>query len=144
MLIDKEKNPGLAHSITEMLYIPETQVRADGEVASWEVAVLDGVPLISAVELLSKMQMDVYNSENEVVAHLMRQVSAADFKFSDIDVAVVPSSNYVIQGTEFSAELFLSAYDPTQSPVLTIGGRTYRANDKGKIIFKTTPEQGAR
>jgi gliding motility-associated protein GldM len=140
-LIDKTKAPMLAHTLTEMLHIPETQVRTDGEVTSWEVAVFDGVPLISAVALLSKMQMDVCNSENEAVSHLMRQVSASDFKFSDIDVAVVPSSNYVIQGTEFSAEMFLAAYDPTQNPVLTIGGRAYRSNDKGKILFKTIPEQ---
>jgi gliding motility-associated protein GldM len=71
----------------------------------------------------------------------MRQVSATDFKFSDIDIAVIPSSNYVIQGTEFSAEMFLAAYDPTQNPVLTLGGRTYHANDKGKIVFKTVPDQ---
>ncbi|MDR3184176.1 MAG: gliding motility protein GldM [Prevotellaceae bacterium] len=139
-LVNKDKNPVLAHSLTEMLHIPEKQEKNDGEVVAWEVAVFDGVPLISAVALLSKMQMDVYNSENEVVSHLMRQVDASDFKFSDIDVAVIPSSNYVIQGTEFSAELFLAAYDPTQSPVLSIGGRTYRANEKGKIIFKAVPE----
>jgi gliding motility-associated protein GldM len=140
-LVDEAKSPVLVHSLTEMLTVPETQVKTDGEVVPWEVAVFDGVPLISAVALLSKMQMDVYNSENEVVSYLMRQVDASDFKFSDIDVAVVPSSNYVIQGTEFSAEMFLAAYDPTQNPVLTIGGRTYRANDKGKIVFKTIPEQ---
>jgi gliding motility-associated protein GldM len=124
-----------------MLTIPNTQVKTDGEVVPWEVALFDGVPLISAVALLSKMQMDVYNSENEAISYLMRQIDASDFKFSDIDVAVIPSSNYVIQGTEFSAEMFLAAYDPTQNPVLTMGGRTYYANDKGKIVFKTVPGQ---
>jgi gliding motility-associated protein GldM len=140
-LVDKAKSPALAYSLTEMLTIPKTQRKTDGEVVPWEVAVFDGIPLISAVALLSKMQMDVYNGENEVLSYLMRRVDAGDFKFSDIDVAVIPSSNYVIQGTEFSAEMFLAAYDPTQSPTLSMGGRTYQANDKGKIVFKTTPEQ---
>jgi gliding motility-associated protein GldM len=139
-LVDEAKNPVLFHSLTEILRLPATQERTDGDVTAWEVAVFDGVPLISAVALLSKMQMDVYNSESEVVSYLMRQVTATDFKFSDIDIAVVPSSNYVIQGTEFSAEMFLAAYDPTQNPILTMGGRTYHANNKGKIIFKTIPE----
>jgi gliding motility-associated protein GldM len=139
-LVDETKNPVLYHSLIEMLRIPEIQQKTDGDVTSWEVAVFDGMPLISAVALLSKMQMDVYNSESEVVSYLMRQVSATDFKFSDIDIAVIPSSNYVIQGTEFSAEMFLAAYDPTQNPVLTIGSRTYHANEKGKIVFKTVPE----
>jgi gliding motility-associated protein GldM len=139
-MVDEAKSPVLFHSLTEMLRLPETQKKTDGDVTSWEVAVFDGVPLISAVALLSKMQMDVYNSEGEVVAYLMRQVSATDYKFSDIDVAVIPSSNYVIQGTEFSAEMFLAAYDPTQNPTLTMGGRTYHANDKGKIVFKTISE----
>ncbi|MDR3181039.1 MAG: gliding motility protein GldM [Prevotellaceae bacterium] len=139
-LIDETKSPVLYHSLVEMLRLPETQQKTDGDVTSWEVATFDAVPLISAVAILSKMQMDVYNSESEVVSYLMRQISATDFKFSDIDVAVIPSSNYVIQGTEFSAEMFLAAYDPTQSPVLTMGGRSYHANDKGKIVFKTVPE----
>jgi gliding motility-associated protein GldM len=139
-LVDEAKNPVLFHSLIEMLRLPETQERTDGSVSAWEVAVFDAVPLISAVAVLSKMQMDVYNSESEVVSFLMRQISATDFKFSDIDIAIVPSSNYVIQGTEFSAEMFLAAYDPTQNPVLTMGGRTYYANDKGKIVFKTNPE----
>ena len=136
-LIDEAKNPVLYNSLIEMLRLPENLRKTDGDVTSWEVATFDAVPLISAVAILSKYQMDVYNSESEVVSYLMRQVSATDFKFSDIDVAVIPSSNYVIQGTEFSAEMFLAAYDPTQNPVLTMGGRTYLANDKGKIIFKT-------
>jgi gliding motility-associated protein GldM len=139
-LVDEAKNPVLFRSLIEMLRLPETLKKTDGDVTSWEVAVFDGMPLISAVALLSKYQMDVYNSESEVVSYLMRQVSATDFKFSDIDVAVIPSSNYVIQGTEFSAEMFLAAYDPTQSPVLTMGGRTYHSNEKGKIVFKTIPE----
>ncbi|MDR2448762.1 MAG: gliding motility protein GldM [Prevotellaceae bacterium] len=139
-LVDEAKSPVLFNSLIEMLRLPETQKKTDGDVTSWEVAVFDGMPLISAVALLSKYQMDVYNSESEVVSYLMRQVSATDFKFSDIDIAVIPSSNYVIQGTEFSAEMFLAAYDPTQSPVLTMGSRTYHANDKGKIVFKTVPE----
>ncbi|MDR0692365.1 MAG: gliding motility protein GldM [Prevotellaceae bacterium] len=138
-LVDEAKNPVLFRSLIEMLRIPDTQKKSDGDVTSWEVAVFDGMPLISAVALLSKMQMDVYNSESEVVSYLMRQVSATDFKFSDIDIAVIPSSNYVIQGTEFSAEMFLAAYDPTQSPVLTMGGRAYHSNEKGKIVFKTVP-----
>jgi gliding motility-associated protein GldM len=140
-LVDEAKNPVLFNSLVEMLRLPEKQEKTDGDVTSWEVAVFDGVPLISAVALLSKMQMDVYNSESEVVSHLMRQVSATDFKFSDIDVAVIPSSNYVIQGTEFSAEIFLAAYDPTQNPTLSMGGRMYHSNDKGKIVFKAVPEQ---
>jgi gliding motility-associated protein GldM len=36
--------------------------------------------------------------------------------------------------------MFLSAYDPTQTPTLLLGGRRYNANEKGKILFKTIPE----
>jgi gliding motility-associated protein GldM len=140
-IIDEEKSPALARSLKDMLRLPDTQEKMDGSVTSWEVAVFDAIPLISAVSLLSIYQMNVYNSESEVVMYLMKQIDASDFKFSNIDVAIIPSSNYVVRGTEFSAELFLAAYDPTQSPTLIIGGRSYSANDRGKIIYKATPEQ---
>ena len=102
---------------------------------SWETANFLGVPLISAVAILSKMQLDVLNCEGEVLNYLKQQIGAADFKFSDISVAVVPVTQYVVRGDEYSAEIFLAAYDPTQRPVLTIGGSTFEAGDDGKIRY---------
>ena len=103
---------------------------------TWETANFLGVPLISAVAILSKMQLDVLNCEGEVLNYLKQQIGAADFKFSDINVAVVPVTQYVVRGDEYAAEIFLAAYDPTQRPVLTIGGRTFEASDNGKILYK--------
>ncbi|MDR3235804.1 MAG: gliding motility protein GldM [Prevotellaceae bacterium] len=140
-LIDETQDPSLVHTLNELLRLPDKVSKTDGEVTSWEVATFDGIPLISAVALLSKMQMDVYNSENEVVSYLIRQVTASDFKFSDIDVAIIPSSKYVIRGTEFSAEIFFAAYDPSLKPTLTLGGRTFSAGEKGKILYTAIPDR---
>ncbi len=137
-VVDESRGAAVIHSVEELLKTEDGH-SADGEARSWEVGTFAGLPLISAVAVISKLQLDVYNTEGEVINYLADAVDATDFKFSDIDVAVIPSSNYVIQGTEYSAEMFLAAYDPTQRPTLQLGGRTYAANEKGKIIFKTTP-----
>ncbi len=138
-VIDEKRGAAVSNSVEELLKT-EDGLSSDGEPRTWEVGMFSSVPLISAIAILSKLQLDVYNTEGEVLNHLAKAVDASDFKFSDIDVAVIPSSNYVIQGTEYSAEMFLAAYDPTQRPTLQMAGRTYAANEKGKIIFKTNPD----
>ncbi len=139
-MVDARRGATVRASVEELLKT-EDGVTDDGEARTWEVGTFESIPLISAVAVLSKLQLDVYNCESEVITHLSNEVDASDFKFSDIDVAIIPSSNYVIKGTEFSAEMFLAAYDPTQRPILHIGNQTYVANEKGKIMFKTIPSQ---
>ncbi len=132
-----DKSPSARHSIEELLHLVDPPMAADGTRTSWEISNFESTPLISAIALLSKMQLDVMNCESEVLGFLQNQIDAGDFKFSNIETAVIPNSNYVIKGTEYKAEIFLAAYDPTQRPVLKIGGREYNANEKGKIEFKT-------
>ncbi|MDR0295581.1 MAG: gliding motility protein GldM [Prevotellaceae bacterium] len=138
--IDPQRGTAVINSIEELLKA-EDGYSKNKEYRSWEVSKFEGVPLIAALTNLSKLQLDIYNSETEVISFLAREVTASDFKFSDIEVAVIPSSNFVVKGSEYTAEIFLAAYDPTQRPVLRIGEQTLNANEKGKIVYKTSPQE---
>ena len=139
--IDPQRGASVINSIEELLKTDDGFTK-DGETRSWEVGMFDGVPLIAAVTNLTKMQLDLYNVESEAITFFAKEVNASDFKFSEVDVAVVPSSNYVVRGSEFTAEVFLMAYDPTQRPVLHMGGgQTIQSNERGKIIYKTIPQE---
>ncbi|MDR0582646.1 MAG: gliding motility protein GldM [Prevotellaceae bacterium] len=128
-------NTMVTESIHNLLQTDNPPEGSDGMRRTWETQ-FESIPLISAISLLSKFQLDILNCESEVLNHLSSQIDASDFKFSNIDVAVIPTSNYVLKGTEYSAEIFLAAYDPTARPTLQIGGRTYQANQTGKITYK--------
>ncbi|MCL2098759.1 MAG: gliding motility protein GldM [Bacteroidales bacterium] len=123
----------LYQSASELLKTEDGHSK-DGDARSWEVGMFAGVPLIAAVTNLSKLQLDVYNSESEAITHFAREVNADDFKFSDVEAFVVPtSSNYVVRGSKFTADVFLTAYDPSLRPVLrNASGGSWNV-DKGKI-----------
>ena len=137
---DPQRGAPVINSIKELLKTDAGYTK-DGESRSWEVGMFDGVPLIAAVTNLTKLQLDLYNVESEAITFFSKEVNASDFKFSEVDVAVIPSSNSVVKGSEFTVEMFLTAYDPTQRPVLHLGGQTISSNDKGKIIYKTVPQE---
>ena len=134
-----DENSPAAHSFERMLETEDPPTAADGTNRTWE-SQFESLPLISAVALLSKRQLDIVSCESEALTYLRKQVDKSDYKFSDIDVITAPESKYVIKGTEYKAEIFLGAHDPTQRPTLHIGGRTYQANDKGKIEYSVVAE----
>jgi len=134
-----DENSPAAHSIERMLLTENPPMTADGTNRTWE-SQFESLPLVSAVAILSKKQLDIASCESEVLTYLRNQVDASDFKFSSIDVITAPETKYVLKGTEFKAEIYLAAYDPTQRPTLNIGGRTYSANEKGKIEYKAMAE----
>ena len=85
-----------------------------------KVSRFEGMPLIAQMPQLTKVQVDVLNCEAEVVNYLLSQVGANDFKFNVLGATVIPNSNYVIQGNDFKAQVFLAASDTTQSPKILI------------------------
>ncbi|MDR0667980.1 MAG: gliding motility protein GldM [Prevotellaceae bacterium] len=138
-LLNLINDPGSssARSIEDGLQLKDPPMTSDGTNRTWEASQFESIPLISAIALLSKQQMDIVNCESEALKYLQKQIDASDFKFSDIDVAIIPDSKYVLKGSEYRADIFLAAYDPTQRPVfVTNHGQNWRSGDKGKIEFK--------
>ena len=87
----------------------------------WEVLNFDHTPLAATITLLSKVQVDIRNAEADIVKYLYRQVDAGDFKFDVIEAKVIPSTNYVLLGDSFKADIFVAAYSSTQDPEIFVG-----------------------
>ncbi len=114
--IDPDKGAELIKSINGILNTEDPPVKEDGTRNSWESARFEHIPLISVLPQLTKVQVDVLNSEAEILNYLLQQIGASDFKFNVLKATVIPSSSVVFQGTEFKAEVFLAASDTTQQP----------------------------
>ncbi len=114
--IDPEKGAELIKSINGILNTDDPPVKEDGTHNSWESARFEHIPLISVMPQLTKVQVDILNTEAEILNYLLQQIGASDFKFNVLKATVIPNSNVVFQGTDFKAEVFLAASDTTQQP----------------------------
>jgi len=83
---------------------------------NWEMHNFFHTILAAAVTILNQIKADVYNAEFDVVNNLYAAVSAEDWKFDVIRARVIPKSNYVFLGEEYSAEVLVAAYDTKANP----------------------------
>ena len=93
----------------------------DGMHTSWESYYFENMPLMAALANLSKIQGDVRNAESDVLQHLMTQIDIGAYKFNKLDALVLSSSDYVLSGETYEAQVIMAAYDSTTSPAVYIG-----------------------
>ena len=109
---------------------------------SWESLHFENTPLAAILTVLSKIQIDVKNTEANMLNYLYSQIDAGSFKFNKLGARVIANSNIVFQGEPYVAEVFLAAEDTTQQPEIIINGRPAEVAD-GKAIYKVgTSEPG--
>ena len=54
----------------------------------------------------------------------------------NLHAIVIPNSNYVTLGSDYEAQVFISATDTTQTPEITVGGTELPLDETGKGIYK--------
>lgn len=100
-------------------------VSQEGEEIPWEIANFDQLPTVAVLTMLSKMKTDVLNVESDMVAYLFNKIEAGSFKFNKLEAFVYPyESDYVLQGEEYKAGIFIAASDTTQDPIILLNGET--------------------
>jgi len=103
---------------------------------NWEMYTFYHQILAAAVVLLNKTVADVRTAEADVISQLYSSIDAGDFKFNKIAAKVVPNSKFLIQGEEFTADIFVAAFDTIVSPEVIIGSGI----DTNTLEVKGTPE----
>ncbi len=89
----------------------------------WEVANFDHKPTVAAVTMLTKLQNDILYAEGEVLAALFDRIDATDVRVNELNAFVIPRSDIVMRGGEYTADIVLAAVDTTQRPQIYIDGR---------------------
>lgn len=95
----------------------------EGSSPSWEESKFQGYPLIAVITLMSKLQSDVRNTEADIINYLYAQIDAGAFKFNKLTAQIIPKSNYVLEGSNFEAKIFLSAIDTTDIPDIKVNNK---------------------
>ncbi len=129
------KNPTAEAALKKSLNTDDG-INKDGEKERWENLNFQTLPLVAVICILSEYEVSVRNGETEVLNYLYSQIDASSFKFNKLTPIVIPNSNYVTLGTDYQAQVFISATDTTQKPNITVGGTQLELDDSGKGIYK--------
>ena len=129
------KNPTAEEALRTSLSTEDAK-NEDGQTERWENLNFQTLPLVAVVCILSEMQVNVRNAETEVLNYLYSQIDASSFKFNKLTPIVIPQSNYVTMGSEYQAQVFISATDTTQKPNITVGGSPLDLDESGKGIYR--------
>lgn len=131
-LVD-EDNVGLIKSLEKSLDTQDPPPEKDGERKSWEIDHFEHMPLAAVMPLLTKIQLDIRNSEAETVQYLYNQISAGSIPFNKLEATVIPNTSYVLQGNEYKADVFIAAVDTTAPPIVLIGQYDSTLNEETQM-----------
>jgi gliding motility-associated protein GldM len=109
------------------------------DIRDWETFTFNSTPLISAIALLSKIQVDVLNCESYVLEYLRTRIGKDDLKISNVEAAVSNPNGTILKGSSGEAEVFLVAFDESIQAEAHFGGRTVpMKGGRAKIPFSGT------
>jgi gliding motility-associated protein GldM len=109
------------------------------DVRDWETFTFNSTPLISAVALLSKIQVDILNCESYVLEYLRTRIGKDDLKISNVEAAVSNPNGMILKGASGEAEVFLVAFDESIQAEAHVSGRTISMKGgRAKIPFSGT------
>ncbi len=109
---------------------------------SWEQAYFgDGVPMGAEMTTFIKIQSDIKNDEAQIQKKILGRMEQAVVTLDQFAAVAVAPSSYVIAGTPYTAQIFLTAYDSHASPDITIdGGHIQTSGGKGTYTVNTSKE----
>ncbi|WP_029904011.1 gliding motility protein GldM [Prevotella sp. 10(H)] len=115
---------------------PNERARKDGK--SWLQASFDRMPSIAAITFLSELQVNVRQAEGEVLNNLIQNIDIKDLRVNQLSAFVVPQSNMVMRGTNYSAQIIMAAVDTTQRPTIVVNGKELPKEKNGLYEFNAT------
>jgi gliding motility-associated protein GldM len=120
-----------------------TEVPAKGKLLgkNWQQYMFENTPVIASVTLLSKLQSDVRSAEGVVLHQLVSNIDIKDVRVNEINAYVIPTSQTVVRGGKFSAQIIMAAVDTTARPDIYIGNTLLKSgNGRYETICNSTGE----
>ena len=121
MLTIAADNEVLAFNIKSALDTEDKNGKGGSAKIPWENYNFLDMPSVGALTLLSKMQSDVRNTEADIIKLLRENIDAGSLKFTSAEAIQIPTSTFVLRGDSFRSQIFISAKDTTQDPLIYVG-----------------------
>lgn len=122
---------------------------ANKEAQTWEQKNFEHVVFAAEVAILNQLVGEIQTTEYDAVSALMNRIGATDYKFNGLQARVIAKSDYVTQGQDYEAEVFIAALDTDREFDIEYGmgvsnyenykGTPIRDNSKGGIVRLKIP-----
>ena len=96
---------------------------------TWEMSKFYHNPVVAASAILTKFQGDIRNAESHSVDYLLNSVNMNSVIMDVYQAKVIPNSTVVTIGSDYKADVFLSATSSTLAPDVFVGA-TYDPSTK--------------
>ena len=100
---------------------------------TWEEALFENMPVAAAVTLLTKLQSDIRYAEGEVLNNLLNSVDVGDYRVNQMTAQVIPENQIVMRGSQYKANIVLSAVDSTKRPAVFVNGKQLPEDSHGQF-----------
>ena len=109
-------------------------------VETWETNKFYHLPLAAQVSVLTQIQTEIRNAEGTVLNELVKSIGAKTIKVDKLAAQMIPSSSVVTLGDEFTAKIFVAAFNTSMTPDVTVNGRQItEVDENGSVVFKARP-----
>ena len=96
---------------------------------NWQEYNFENMPAVAAITLLTKLQNDIRYAEGEVLHTLVNNIDVGDLRVNSLEAYVIPTTQNVVQGNQFSARIIPAAVDSTAKPSIYIDGEKIESED---------------
>ena len=138
-----ENVPGatMFHEEMNRTFVTEDGTNAEGDPVTWENMIFNEMPMCASITILTKLQNDIRHCEGVATRLLLGATDAGDLRVNKFNAYVIPSANYVVKGTKYTAQVILAAIDSTQTPEYYVNGQKLNNNGVYEVIANTVGVQ---
>ena len=131
LAIDSSVNP---ITFPVNLNVPTTRsgnARTGNPVVDWTASYFHMTPAVAALTMLSKIQNNIKNAENQVVTYCHSQIGAVKLIFNKFQPIASGSSTYLLPGEEMVGTAGVGAFNDAAKPIISINGSQTALNENG-------------
>lgn len=138
-----EEVPGASmfHEEMNRTFVTDDGKNAEGDPVTWENMIFNEMPMCASITILTKLQNDIRHCEGVATRLLLGATDAGDLRVNKFNAYVIPSANYVVKGTKYTAQVILAAIDSTQTPEYYVNGQKLNNNGVYEVIANTVGVQ---
>jgi gliding motility-associated protein GldM len=109
------------------------------EKENWEMNKFYHLPVAAQITVLSQIQTEIRNAEGTVLNELAKDIGAVTIKVDKLEAQLIPSATTVPIGDEFSAKIFVAAFNTSSVPDVSVNGSKVSNVEDGYVVYKTRP-----
>ena len=97
-------------------------------------------PLVATLATISELESSVLDIERVILGTIADSINMKEYKVGELIPMVKTTSNYIVAGKTYEADLFLTAQLATETPEMYLGSSPLEVDQSGlgKVKFKAT------